>query len=204
MGSIPELRRSPGEGDGNPLQYSCLRNPMDRGSWQATVHGEPKGQTQLSEWGHRHARLYQRSSVPRTLWCLLFLALQEFTVWKWLHLISRLRKIPSNTLCRTEWYDADLRVSEGFYLALLHAKRVICSHRTQPKWHDSTVPRLQKLAAVGWHIVQPVSSEDPQAESTSTLNFPMLCTWTCPASSKITTVRHQPKFELARGSASKS
>ena len=37
-GSIPELGRSPGEGNGNPLQYSYLENPMDRGTWQATVH----------------------------------------------------------------------------------------------------------------------------------------------------------------------
>ena len=37
-GSIPGLGRSPGEGHGNPLQYSCLENPMDRGPWQATVH----------------------------------------------------------------------------------------------------------------------------------------------------------------------
>ena len=38
-GSIPGLERTPGEGNGNPLQYSCLENPMDRGAWQATVHG---------------------------------------------------------------------------------------------------------------------------------------------------------------------
>ena len=38
-GSIPGLERSPGEGNGNPLQYSCLKNSMDRGSWLATVHG---------------------------------------------------------------------------------------------------------------------------------------------------------------------
>ena len=38
VGSVPELGRSPGEGNGNPLQYSCLENPMDRGAWQATVH----------------------------------------------------------------------------------------------------------------------------------------------------------------------
>ena len=37
-GSIPGLGRSPGEGHGNPLQYSCLEDPMDRGAWQATVH----------------------------------------------------------------------------------------------------------------------------------------------------------------------
>ena len=39
MGSILESGRSPGEGNGNPLQYSCLENSMDRGTWQATVHG---------------------------------------------------------------------------------------------------------------------------------------------------------------------
>ena len=39
LGSIPGSGRSPGEGNGNPLQYSCLENPMDRGAWQATVHG---------------------------------------------------------------------------------------------------------------------------------------------------------------------
>jgi len=42
VGSIPGLGRSPGEGNGNPLQYSCLGNPMDRGEWQATVHGVTK------------------------------------------------------------------------------------------------------------------------------------------------------------------
>ena len=49
LGSIPRLGRSPGEGNGNPLQYSCLENSMDRGFWQATVHGVAKNQTQLSD-----------------------------------------------------------------------------------------------------------------------------------------------------------
>ena len=39
LDSIPGLGRYPGEGNGNPIQYSCLRNPMDRGAWRATVHG---------------------------------------------------------------------------------------------------------------------------------------------------------------------
>ena len=49
-GSIPGSRRSPGGGNGNPLQYSCLGNPMDREAWRATVHGATKSQTQLSDW----------------------------------------------------------------------------------------------------------------------------------------------------------
>ena len=48
-GSIPGLGGSPGEGNGNPLQYYCLENPMDRGAWWATVHGVAKSWTQLSE-----------------------------------------------------------------------------------------------------------------------------------------------------------
>ena len=45
VGLIPGFGRSPGGGHGNPLQYACLENPMDRGSWQATVHGVAKSWT---------------------------------------------------------------------------------------------------------------------------------------------------------------
>ena len=48
LGSIPGLGRSPGEEHGDPCQYSCLENPMDRGAWKATVYGAAKRQTQLS------------------------------------------------------------------------------------------------------------------------------------------------------------
>ena len=48
-GSIPVSERSPGGGRGNPLQYSCLKNSMDRGAWQAAVHGVAKSQTGLSD-----------------------------------------------------------------------------------------------------------------------------------------------------------
>ena len=48
-GSIPGLGGSPGVGNGNPHQYSCLGNPMDRGAWWATVHGVAKSQTRLSD-----------------------------------------------------------------------------------------------------------------------------------------------------------
>ena len=47
-GLIPKSGRSPGEGNGNLPQYSCLENPMDRGAWQAIVHGVAKRQTSLS------------------------------------------------------------------------------------------------------------------------------------------------------------
>ena len=47
-GLIPELGTSPEEGNGNPFQYSCLENPMDRGAWQAPVYGVTKSWTQFS------------------------------------------------------------------------------------------------------------------------------------------------------------
>ena len=50
QGLIPELGRSPGEGNGNPFQYCCLENPMEGGAWPATVHGVAKSQTRLSDF----------------------------------------------------------------------------------------------------------------------------------------------------------
>ena len=49
-GSVPELGRSSGEGNSNPLQYSCLENPIDGGAWEAAVHGVAKSQTRLSDF----------------------------------------------------------------------------------------------------------------------------------------------------------
>ena len=57
-GSIPGSGRSPGEGNGNPLQHSCLENPMDGGAWWAAVHGVAKSWTRLSDFTftfHYHA-----------------------------------------------------------------------------------------------------------------------------------------------------
>ena len=51
-GSIPELGRSPGGENDNPLQYSCLENSTDRGTWRATVHGAAKSRTRLSVYTH--------------------------------------------------------------------------------------------------------------------------------------------------------
>ena len=64
LGSIPGLGRSPGKGNGNTPQYSCLGNPMDRGAWQATVHGVTKRWTQLSAHAHTQTCLWDASFFP--------------------------------------------------------------------------------------------------------------------------------------------
>ena len=57
MGSVPGLGKSPGGGHGNPLQYSCLENPMERGPWLAIAHGVTKSQTQLKRLSTKDAPL---------------------------------------------------------------------------------------------------------------------------------------------------
>ena len=69
-GSIPGSGRSPGGGHGNPLQCSCLENPMDRQAWQATVHRVAKSQIQLSDkhthtHTHTHTQCQKRDGEPR-------------------------------------------------------------------------------------------------------------------------------------------
>ena len=68
-GSTPGSGKSPREGNGNPLQYSCLENPTDRGAWRSTVHGVTKSQTQLSM--HAHTVYLYWFSICRFAHCLL-------------------------------------------------------------------------------------------------------------------------------------
>ena len=58
QGSIPGSGRSPGEGNGSPLQYSRLENPTDRGAWRATVHGVTKERHRTERLNHHHTSKY--------------------------------------------------------------------------------------------------------------------------------------------------
>ena len=63
-GSIPRSERSPGGGNGNPFQYSCLEHPMDRGAWRAAIQGVTKSQTRLSgARAHTHTHTHTLLSV---------------------------------------------------------------------------------------------------------------------------------------------
>ena len=67
LGSVPGLGRSPGEGNGNPLQYSCLENPMDRGAWRATDHRVAQSKTQLRDSAHTRTSLLPRPATEAEL-----------------------------------------------------------------------------------------------------------------------------------------
>ena len=77
-GSIPGMGRSPGEGNGNPLQDSCLGNPMDRGAWWATVHGVTKSRTRLNMHTQQQFSTYFKILGKSNL-----LSKKSFHVWEW-------------------------------------------------------------------------------------------------------------------------
>ena len=81
MGSIPRSERSPGGGNGNPLQYSCLENPMDRGAWQATVHGS-QSQIGLKRLSSSSSRRYLGEECSR-----LVVSRQWLLGQSWLRLV---------------------------------------------------------------------------------------------------------------------
>ena len=65
---IPGSGRSPGEGNGNPLQFSCLENSMHRGAWWATVHGVEKGRTRLSTHTQTHTTVVHKDTQQDIYW----------------------------------------------------------------------------------------------------------------------------------------
>ena len=76
---IPGWGRSPGGGNGNPLQYSCLENSIDRGAWWATVHGVTKSQTWLNDWVCTHAHTHTHSKLMQ--WSKKWWLLKNLFIW---------------------------------------------------------------------------------------------------------------------------
>ena len=88
-GSIPGLVRSPGEGNGKPLQYSCLENPMDRGNWWARVHGVAKSWTQLSEHARTHPAYEDETNADQLVGeCNHYLNSSHLDPFSWLRVLS--------------------------------------------------------------------------------------------------------------------
>ena len=77
-GSIHGSGRSPREGNGNPLQDSCLRNPTDRGAWRATVHGVAKSWTRLSDWATTSSQVLGLRTIVHCLKGLMQMSQKDF------------------------------------------------------------------------------------------------------------------------------
>ena len=108
VGSIPGLGVSHGGGNGNPLQYSCLKNPMDRGAWHATVHGVTKSWTRLCDWAHT-----VHTSLHAVFFPLLLLICWKLRTW-----ITKLgglawRRVSSH--CIRLWGNSSLYRAEKFW-----------------------------------------------------------------------------------------
>ena len=100
LGSIPGSRRSPGEGNGNQIQYSCLENSLDRGAWWATVYGVSKYQTWLSKHAYAHTHTHTDIVVQSlsnvwffaTPWTAALQDFLSFTIsWSLLKLMSTIK-----------------------------------------------------------------------------------------------------------------
>ena len=97
IGSMPGLGRSPGKGNGYPLQDSCLENPMDRGAWQAVVHGVTKSRTRLSDFTFTSLSVIDSAlSLP----------------WAWVpSLVGELRSRSQETNTPRAWEVTDQRLA---------------------------------------------------------------------------------------------
>jgi len=81
-GSIPGSGRNPGGWNGNPLQYSCLLNPMDRGAWQATVHRVTKSWTRLKQFSTHSLKIYIHLNPALPLEEITVILGKDLTLWK--------------------------------------------------------------------------------------------------------------------------
>ena len=148
LGSIPRLGRSPGEGNGYPLQYSCLENPMNRGDWHATVHGVIKSQTQLNNFHYELSFLVQvmilsighSCTISRLCVCVQMLSHVQLFVTSWN--IAYQASLSMGFLRQEYWSGLPfpppgiflIQGSNLHLLCLLHCRRVLylLSHWKSP------------------------------------------------------------------------
>ena len=149
--STPGSGSFPGGGNGNPLQYSCLENPMDRGAWRATVHGVAKSRTWLKDWAHIHLPPEQQIFCKEVL---LFILPEQH--------MRHLQPCPPSPL------PAHLRVGRTLPVQHRHLSWVLSSisapqaHQAVPP-HPPTRPDLQSafwflLSLSSQHLLKPHSA----------------------------------------------
>ena len=108
-GLIPGSRRSPGEGNGNPLQYACLGNPMDRGARWALVHGAAKSQRQLTEWLNNNTYEFYPTGVDY-FWNCFNLHLWNNGKLFSFYTTQIITSLGNKTTAHKIWYSCDLSI----------------------------------------------------------------------------------------------
>ena len=146
LGLIPGSGRSPGKGNSYSLQYSCLENPMDRGGWQATVHGVTKSWTQLSNWHFHFQRKNYRINHHFTSRVITLFGL-IMRIWRKVNFV-----MGRKSFWRSLFPSVCSQKTEGWLSGI--AGRVILEGR------GSTFPRGELAESVGifgrlsWHLVE--------------------------------------------------
>ena len=171
-GLIPGLGRFPGRGNGNPLQYSCLENPLDRGAQQATVHGFTKSQTQFSD---------QTITTKCIYYCRIDINLLALTrgfsivvsYKRYPEGIDKLEKSIQQSTLKILSHDLLLLLSR-FSCVRLCATPETAAHQAPHPWDSPG-----KNTGVGCHFLlqcRKVKSESEVVQSYPTLSNPMDCT----------------------------
>ena len=132
-GLIPGWRRSPGEGNSNPLQYSCLENPTDRGTWRTTVQGVSKNQTQQSDLAHLHTfylillNIFSAVTIPFLL--LIYISTIDFQILPFraqAFCDSDLNAFKVNKLFLIHKKDNKIRQFPQFYIFIQDYQKCYC------------------------------------------------------------------------------
>ena len=161
-GLVPGLGRSPGEGHSNPLQHSCLENPMDREAWQATVHRVAQSWTQLKRLS---THPYRATVSQRELYSILYNDLNGNIIYMYTYLMCMHMKIPESPLGSKETKPFSLKGNQSWILtgktdAEIEALVFLSSDVN--RWLAGKVPdvgkdwgqkekRVSENEMVGWH-----------------------------------------------------
>ena len=125
---IPGSGSSPGGGNGNPLQYSCLENSMNRGAWQATVHGVAKSWIWLSDLAGMHARMtHQDIPIHKLAYCLATKKRANYWYMQWSGCLSKILHWAKQTRLKETLYDSIL-FKEQEQTKLIYGDKKICSY----------------------------------------------------------------------------
>ena len=163
FGLIPGLGRSPGEGNGNPFQYSCLENRTDRGAWWAAVHGVAKSRTRLSDFTHfthiylkNTDHLYVDESVFFFFWYLIQI---------WVHEVqSHISQLHSRYFL-SECFVTTNSASSQSWMVLSSSfpfpsrGQPLLVYKRKPKGASSTVFDISSLAAP-WGVILSAATRD--------------------------------------------